>query len=257
MPPQRGRRRAQLGTKQRVQRRFSGPARNPRPGSTIRGACSAGCQRGWRCAGPVGQMTPFTVRSSWRTSRTSAPSVRSLCAGDCWLVVRRALPGGGRRVQCLAADGPGQCHFVAYHRRHARRLTGQVSHTLTFDPLPTERLPAFEHGPGQSDGQPIPATVDAPHRSSLPTGNRWPPARLRRPRRRQPARRRRQQNGCLPAATSTEPLQQRPGRDGGTNWTLWGSVIGGIAALAASVLASPGGRGPGPALRKNGHEAFV
>jgi general secretion pathway protein D len=154
------------------------------------------------------------------------------------------LGSSGRRVQCLDPQmAAGSVHFVCVTigATPAGPDGSGVIATLTFDPAAdgSSFLRFGDTVLAGPDGQPIPATtVDAsvtvgstlPPRTppatgtpaaATPTAPTTPPATTA------------TRTVVAPRPTSTEsPPATTKAEDGDTNWALWGSVIGGIAALA-------------------------
>jgi len=153
------------------------------------------------------------------------------------------LGSSGRRVQCLDPQmAAGSVHFVCVTigATPAGPDGSGVIATLTFDPTAngSSFLRFGETVLAGPDGQPIPATTAdgsvtigatvppaTPPATGIPASATPAPTAPTTP---APATK----TAVTPAPTSTEtPAATATTDNGGTNWALWGSVIGGIAAL--------------------------
>jgi general secretion pathway protein D len=153
------------------------------------------------------------------------------------------LGSSGRRVQCLDPQmAAGSVHFVCVTigATPAGPDGSGVLATLTFDPAAdgSSFLRFGDTVLARPDGQPMPATtVDAsvtvgspPPATPLATGT---PSAATPTHPTTAAAATATRTAVAPTKTSTEtPPATTTADNDGTNWALWGSVIGGIAALA-------------------------
>jgi hypothetical protein len=200
-------------------------------------------------SGPIGaDAAPFTVQvlvedvtnlGAFQFDLLYEPSVVGLTNVD----MGPFLGSSGRRVQCLDPKmAPGSVHFVCVSlgATPAGPDGSGVIATLTFDPAAdgSSFLRFGDTVLAGPDGQPIPATTEDGSitiGSTPPTGT---PPTIGTPTAATPsaptpaAAAMATRTAVAPTKTSTEtPPATASTGNGGTNWAIWGSVIGGIAAL--------------------------